>query len=577
MKKVLNKLILLFMVVVLACSGAVFSSCGEKEAETLSAPQNLRMEGKVLVWGEVEHATEYEIYLDKSKLDETEECNYDLSFLPAPATYRIEIMACGDGIYYLDSQKATIVYTAEEAVAQGYTEEGFLCYLLEDASGYSINRGIANLEGDIVLPDYYKGLPVKVIKEEAFYYKEGSRFGHPFLDTSMCNQVTTSVRLPAYLEKIEARALACMLKIEEIIIPETVTEIEGSAFFGCINLKKAQLPSNLKIIPAQCFFLCGLTEIDIPDSVEEIQVGAFQAKASLASSLNDVQYWYTEQNFTEVKLPSSLKRIGDRAFESCRQLKNFTLPSGLEYIEYRAFDDTAWYNGQGEGIVYLDQVVMGYKGEMAENTRLTIPSERVDENGKTQKITLIAASAFILQENLAGVFISDGIELGEGCFNSCTSLTEVRLPSDLKVIPHTAFNFCTALAEIDIPEGVTEIGSSAFRNCIGLTKIALPGGLEILGFRSFQGCELLEEVVLPKTLKELEAYPFSRCAALKSVYFEGSGEEWEALLRQNHPETLPSYEKPPFSDATIYTYSAQAPETEGNFWRYVDGTPTIWE
>lgn len=575
MKKVSNGIILAVMIaaVLLSCFG--MSSCGG-QAETLSSPQNLRMEGKVLVWDEVEGATEYLLYLNNEEEGRTEQTSYDLSYLFAPDAYKIELIACGDGKYYLDSESAKLTYKAEVPVESGSDEQGFSYTRLMDKTGYQLSRGTADLSGEVVLPSYYKGLPVKEIAGGAFYYATQGLSGHPFIEF-MCNSKTTSIRLPERLEKIGSYAFACMIGIEEVVIPESVTEMGGYAFYGCKNLKRVQFSSNLKEIPAYAFSLCGLEEIVLPEGVESIGERAFCAVDD-SKKVDTENNLYTEQNVSEITFPQSLKSIGNRAFLSNRKLKEITLPEGLEVIHGRAFDDTAWYNGHADGVLYLNSVVMGYKGEMPEETEIVIPKKAYVSDGKggyvSQEVKYIASRAFHKQANLASVSIPDGVTfLGGSAFSICQNLKKVRLPADLIVIPELVFNECREITEITIPDGVIEIGEGAFMNMWKLSNVTLPSELKILGNSAFSMGRSLKEIILPRSLEQFGITPFRSSLALESVYYEGSAERLWELVSQ-HSE---NFKFLPFGEATVYTYSEQKPEKEGNYWRYVDGKPVIWE
>jgi hypothetical protein len=67
-------------------------------------------------------------------------------------------------------------------------------------------------------------------------------------------------------------------QITKIIIGNTIKEIKNGAFLSCLNLKEIifEEPCQLKEISGVCFFNCkSLRKIDIPESVEIIQSGAF--------------------------------------------------------------------------------------------------------------------------------------------------------------------------------------------------------------------------------------------------------------------------------------------------------------
>ena len=66
--------------------------------------------------------------------------------------------------------------------------------------------------------------------------------------------------------------------LKEIIIPNSVTEIEDSAFEFCNNLENVKLSVNLQSIGSKAFANCSLKFITIPYSVESIGVDAFRCK-----------------------------------------------------------------------------------------------------------------------------------------------------------------------------------------------------------------------------------------------------------------------------------------------------------
>ena len=57
------------------------------------------------------------------------------------------------------------------------------------------------------------------------------------------------------------------------------------------------------------------------------------------------------------------------------------------------------------------------------------------------------------------------LEIFNGCFSNCKSLTEVILPSGLQTIGTTAFKNCAKLTNIYIPASVNTIGEAAFAQC----------------------------------------------------------------------------------------------------------------
>lgn len=98
-----------------------------------------------------------------------------------------------------------------------------------------------------------------------------------------------------------------------VILPETLSDIGGSAFEGCAALTSVNLEGTaLKSVGLLAFRGCGsLTEVTLPEGVETIANGAFAGCASLR----------------RVRLPASVREIGKSAFYDDPQLV-LSVPAG---------------------------------------------------------------------------------------------------------------------------------------------------------------------------------------------------------------------------------------------------------
>ncbi len=133
---------------------------------------------------------------------------------------------------------------------------------------------------------------------------------------------------------------------------------------------------------------------------------------------------------TSIKIPDSIKRIGDYAFHRCYEhLKDIVLPKSLLSIGEHAFD----------GCSSLESI--------------TIPN------------------------NIS--------EISNSCFYGCDNLSNVVLPDKLFKIGAFAFYACKNLSNIVIPNSVIEIGDGAFAFCEKLTSFTLPKNLQFLHVNVF--------------------------------------------------------------------------------------------
>ncbi len=145
--------------------------------------------------------------------------------------------------------------------------------------------------------------------------------------------------------------------IQEIVIPDSVTEIGERAFDGCV-LFEVEFGKGLKKIDDYAMGKIVQKEIVLPQGLEYIGEGAF-----------------SHDNFESVEIPDSVTYMGDFAFSDCTKLKSVVIGDGLEEIPYKAFEhcnikslvmgeniqtigqDAFWGNYKLESLVLKDKLV----------------------------------------------------------------------------------------------------------------------------------------------------------------------------------------------------------------------------
>ena len=75
---------------------------------------------------------------------------------------------------------------------------------------------------------------------------------------------------------------------------------------------------------------------------------------------------------------------------------------------------------------------------------------------------------------------------------------------------------------------ITEIPNSSFWE-LGATKVTIPSCVEEIDEAAFYGSSI-EEIVFCGVPKEIKKGAFSNCSALKTVYFNGTQEQWNAIV-----------------------------------------------
>jgi hypothetical protein len=86
--------------------------------------------------------------------------------------------------------------------------------------------------------------------------------------------------------------------------------------------------------------------------------------------------------------------------------------------------------------------------------------------------------------------------IGNGVFQSTSSVTSITIPDSIASIGAQAFRRCFGLTAIMIPEGVTSIGSVACSECINLTGVSIPGSVTNIGNNAFAVCDSLNAITV---------------------------------------------------------------------------------
>ena len=247
---------------------------------------------------------------------------------------------------------------------------GLRLELNENGTYYRI-IGVSELANkNVVIPDTYKGLPVKEIADKAFdgcSYIETVTMPESVITVGNsvfygCNKLT-SVSMPGVIQidkgvftgcstiknltipadfvgyvksqplenititcvgitNIYASAFEGHKSLKKVTIMQGITEIGEKAFSECEMLETVLLPQDLLIIGQSAFESCTLLkDIALPLMLEKIYLCAFKKCTSLM----------------DIAIPGSVATIGDGVFYQCSALQNVTMENGITSIG--TFDD----------------------------------------------------------------------------------------------------------------------------------------------------------------------------------------------------------------------------------------------
>ncbi len=358
----------------------------------------------------------------------------------------------------------------------------------------------------------------------------------------------TEVVIPAEIEEKKVTVIGSHTFSEcgltSIDIPDSITTIGNSAFYKCSNLKEIVIPDSVKIIEKSAFSDCvSLANITIGSNVQKIRSFAFHNCKSL----------------TNLIIPENVDYLGRYAFDGCTGLVSVTIPNVL-YIDTTIYDE-----------LYENLCPFAYCSNLTE-----INVVNVSEHGLYSSIdgVLFNASGTELIEYpcnkpAENYNVPDGVTvIGRYAFYKCHNLKKVTMASSVERIDECAFYGSYSLTDAIIGKGVLTVGEVAFRDCKNLKYVKIGHFVKKISMGAFAGCESLTDILFPVYVRTIEDGAFVGCDSLtefKVVYNNNWYFSADGIL----------FAKPTPSFSKINGILIQCPQNRSGICVIPDGVTTI--
>ena len=373
---------------------------------------------------------------------------------------------------------------------------------IEDGA-FGGNNDLAAFDVDPANPNYAadNGVIYTKNKEELVLFPAGKAGEYTTLPTT---------------KKIRNRAFYYAQKVTKVTFNSNLEIIDNDAFQATTNLENItfEAPAKIKTIGTFAFQGSGLTELNIPASLEVVSWSAFGS---------------TKLKKVTVADGSQLQSINKAAFNGCKDLAEFT------------FEGSSTLNRIQEDAFSGDDKLKSF----------VIP----------EKVTVLERGAFNGASGLETITFKQPTTMtviGEGAFQNAKALKRIELPSTVTTISKDAFNTCSSLTEVVIPASVTTIDATGFQECAKLEKFTvdnnnpvyssvdgfllskdkkilksfppakantyytmLPPTIETIGKQAFYYVQALENVTIPEKVKKIEDFAFDRVGNLNTIAFLG--------------------------------------------------------
>jgi hypothetical protein len=296
-----------------------------------------------------------------------------------------------------------------------------------------------------------------------------------------------SIDIPQSVKYIFDHAFA-FCDLEKIVIPESVTLLDGSPFMGCGKLKSITVqkgnPSYASIPGCNAIISKG-------NDNRVVRSGELSALwVSVGYRQGTERYWSREagtlvQGCRNTVIPQdAVVVIGYNAFAFCKGLEKIVIPESVTTVQSTAF-------------LHCDDLK-----ELHLSASVTDFSKS-DYCGKLEKITVAPENpVYYSPEGSNAVIEKKGDILIMGCKGTV-------IPNTVKMISQHSFEHVRGLKSVIIPNSVEVICGYAFNDCADLESVSIPASVTYMGRSSWNEPDEFRTADMQN--------PFNYCPLLKHI------------------------------------------------------------
>lgn len=270
------------------------------------------------------------------------------------------------------------------------------------------------------------------------------------------------------------------------IVPDSVTYLNEGALNKYKNITTVQIPASVQTI-SPLFIEKEVTNVIIANNPKyEVIDNAIYTKGTENEAVTMVRYFGNE---TTVNVKTGTEIIGEYCFED-KNLSQIILPETLEEIQQQAFSHCNNLKSLSLGEKVKTFSAMSIYGSGIEEIILgeNHPYFRIEEgaicNGeKVKALYNKEGTVFISPLKVLGTIetyeipssVVEGVEVKEiadRAFHNQNKMKNIKIPDTVEII-RNSFNYCSSLEKIEIPRSVTFINKGCFGEATNLKEIII--------------------------------------------------------------------------------------------------------
>ncbi len=394
------------------------------------------------------------------------------------------------------------VFAATNLATSGYVEL-FGEVTAGEQNYLTIEKVKTSATGDLEIPAYYNGIPIKEIKKYAF---------------EDCTKIT-SIIIPDTVTKIENSAFNGCTGLKSVTFGKGIQTIERYAFYGCKSLESVNITASLKTLGDSAFRGCdALKTVTLPATLQTVEGNIFSIPNQITNfNVANGSYYYSQDGVmfakdgptmlyypcgntrTSYTIPNGVTKV---AYDACREnpyLQTLVMPDTVTTVEDYAFDRcsaltnvTLSKNLQTVGQYAFDRCNLSSL-DIPESLK-TVGSYAFAYSQSLKKIYWNVPdpsgwNRYALYTNYVGsefdvVFGENVTAIPSEIFNT-SRVKKLTLNNKITEIPYNAFYYID-VEELVIPDSVTKIGQDAFGDA-NLGVLTIGNGVKEISYGAFDG------------------------------------------------------------------------------------------
>lgn len=328
------------------------------------------------------------------------------------------------------------------------------------------------------------------------------------------------VRIPEGITSLESGLFWDNQIVEEVLMPESLVDFGGDTFYNCRNLRKTNIPINVRQLGNNPFAGCPKLKINCKSRHFKIIDGVLFSKDGV---LIYYPIFKKEKNY---EIPEGTRIVGKHAFFLCNHLEHVTIPATVTHMENNPFSGCSRLKLESRSPRYLIQDDVIYNRNMTQVIG-ALNSIDTDCLALPETVTTICRNSFWNCKGLRKIVFPGSLKrIGYNPFVGCSNIEFVSHSENYRVIDGVLYSknlrtlICypdkLAVGSIILRDSVHVLERGAFSGCSHMTSIDLKNVYKI-NKTCFTNCDGLSEITLSDIVIYVGEWAFAHCKNLKCI------------------------------------------------------------